>query len=220
MECKYLSYVLKALIPVYRGHGSLDIKELKSLNRGDLANTFCFSMESHWGTHIDCPAHFFKNGKSVVDYEADFWLFRNPQVLTVKAVPGQIIRKDDLSGRIDPQTDILLFKSGWGKFRDTEIYIVENPGLDPSMGHWLREEYPSIRAIGLDWISLSAYTNRELGRAAHRSFLSPDEDGHPILIIEDMLLPNEMERLREVWVVPLRVDCIDSSPCTVIGVFE
>jgi len=97
---------------------------------------------------------------------------------------------------------------------------MKGPGIDPSLGILLRKEYPSIRAIGFDWISLSSYTNRELGREAHRIFLDPRKEGNPILVIEDMFLPWNMENLKQVLVAPLRVDGIDSSPCTIIGIFE
>lgn len=220
MKYIYLSYLLENEVPVYGGSGSLNIKDIRSLRRGDPANAFSFIMENHWGTHIDCPVHFFDNGKKVSDYIANFWHFYKPQVLKITAKPGQIIGKQDLNVKINPETDLLLLKSGWGKFRDKDIYSFQNPGLDPIIGIWLRNEYPLIKAIGFDWISLSSYTNRELGREAHKAFLYPASEGKPILIIEDMLLPDDMQNLSQVWVVPIRIEGIDSAPCTVIGVIK
>ena len=82
---------------------------------------------------------------------------------------------------------------------------------------WLRQDFPAVRAIGMDWISVSSYESRELGRQAHRAFLNPDGEGSPVLIIEDMNLSKNLKNLAEVLVVPILIETIDSAPCTVIG---
>ena len=70
------------------------------------------------------------------------------------------------------------------------------------IGMSLRKEYSLIRAIGFDWISLSSYKNHELGREAHRIFLDPEKERHPILLIEDMVLFEDTENSKEVCVPP------------------
>jgi len=218
---RYLSYKLSSLLPVYGlREEKMELRQINSINKGDVYETFYIGLQNHWGTHVDCPAHFFVDGMRVADYEAEFWLFRKPQVFSINLEPGQIVCRKDLTEAINPETDLLLLQSGWSKLRGTEIYSLQNPGIDPLLGVWLREEYPLLRAIGFDWISLSSYKHRELGRDAHRSFLNPQGKGHPILIIEDMDMSEDMQNLREVLVLPLRIEGIDSAPCTVIGVFE
>lgn len=218
---RYLSYLLSHAVPACGSvEKNIELREIKSLEKGDSCCTYWVGLENHWGTHVDCPAHFFADGMQVDEYGADFWFFRNPQVLSIHAEPGQIIGVSELSSEINPEADLLLLKSGWGKFRGKDIYSLRGPGLDPLVGMWLRKNYPSLRAVGLDWISLSSHTNRKLGREAHRVFLNPESEGRPIVLIEDMFLPEDMENLKQVWVAPLRVEGIDSAPCTVIGVFE
>lgn len=169
---------------------------------------------------MDCPAHFFVGGQKVADYPPDFWWFRKPQVVQVEAKPGQIITRDSFSCNLDPQTDLILFQSGWWRLRGNEKYSARNPGLHPDLAVLLRRDFPAIRALGLDWISVSSFENRELGRQAHRAFLNPEGEEHPILIIEDMNLSADLNNLREVWVAPFLVERIDSAPCTIIGIFE
>jgi len=117
-------------------------------------------------------------------------------------------------------SDLLLIQSGFGRFRGTEKYSCCNPGFAPETGTWLRKGHPSLRAIGFDFISLSPYQNRDLGRESHRAFLDPRGVNSPILIIEDMDLSGNLSDLLWVWVVPLRIEGLDSAPCTVIGVFR
>lgn len=214
-----LSYSLANEIPVYGGRGSLNIKNIKSLHSGDSANVFSFTMENHWGTHVDCPAHFFENGLSAADYPPETWFFKKPFVLPLKLEENSLISPEDIN-EIPEGTDLLLIKSGFSCFRGTEKYTHNNPGLRPEAGIRLRERHPYVRAIGFDFISLSPYQNRNLGREAHRAFLDPEGVNAPILVIEDMDLSADLTRLISVWIFPLRISGVDSAPCTVIGAVE
>jgi len=216
----YLSHPIAEAMPVYGGKADLGLICVKNIVQGDSCNTWRFCLENHWGTHVDCPAHFFVKGQKVTDYPSDFWLFRKPQVIQVEAKAGQIITKDDFSNNLDPETDLILFQSGWWKLRGEETYSKHNPGLHPDLGLWMRREFPAVRAIGMDWISIASFESRDMGRKAHRTFLNPEGVGHPIVLIEDMNLSSDLDDLKEVWVVPLMVQEIDSAPCTVIGVFD
>ena len=50
---------------VYPGDPAPKSEELSSIAKGDLYNLTAFSMCAHNGTHIDAPAHFLENGKTV-----------------------------------------------------------------------------------------------------------------------------------------------------------
>lgn len=217
----YLSYPFSSEIPTYGSISEkVEIKGIKSIDRGDSCRTFWIGFQNHWGTHVDCPAHFFKKGKRVCDFSCDSWLFKKPQVIQIDAKPGQIIETKDLTDEIFLQTDLLIFQSGWGKFKGQGVYSFENPGLHPEIGFWLRKKYPNIRCIGIDWVSISSYQHRELGREAHRAFLDDSTTSQPVIIIEEMDLSKNLNNLYEVLVAPLLVETIDSAPCTVFGFFK
>lgn len=217
---EYLSYPLQQSNPVYgKPDQVISIKPDKSIDLGDTCNVYTITMENHWGTHVDCPAHFYSNAKRVTDYPADYWLFSNPQVMNLECKNGQIITLDDLPESIEEKTDCLIIKTGWYKHRMHPVYCLENPGISAELGLWLRNERKNIRAIGFDFISVSSYASREVGRQAHRAFLDPEGNNNPILIIEDMYLGYDLHILKELWVAPLLISSIDSAPCTVIGAF-
>ena len=50
---------------VYPGDPAPDKKMLSIMENGDLYNLTAFSMCAHYGTHIDAPFHFLKDGKAV-----------------------------------------------------------------------------------------------------------------------------------------------------------
>lgn len=218
---RYLSYPIEKNIPVYGAwENDINCVQVKSIIRGDACNTSRFTLDSHWGTHIDFPAHFFEVGQTVMDYSPDYWLFKHPQVLSMDVKPGHIIKKEDFNEAIKPDTDILLLYTGWVRYRGQAMYSINNPGLSPELGLWLRTTHPCLRAIGVDFVSISSYTDRDLGRQAHRAFLDPGAVGEPILPVEDMMLSGNLDNLSAVWVAPWLIEGLDGSPCTVMGFFK
>ena len=220
MKYRYLSHILDKEVPIYGGSVSIDIKRVRSIANGDSANIYQFSIENHWGTHIDAPNHFFEKGEKISGYPASSCFFKLPEVIQITLTPSEILNCGKWIEDINPQSDILLFQSGWTKFRGEKVYAFNNPEIHPDAGFYLRKNYPNLRAIGIDWISISSYQNRSLGRKSHQAFLNPEWKNNPILIIEDMDLSFDLATLREVVVSPLRVEGIDSAPCTVIGIFN
>ena len=56
---------------VYPGDPAPRKETLCSMEKGDMYNLSAFSMCAHNGTHIDAPAHFVKDGKTVDELPAD-----------------------------------------------------------------------------------------------------------------------------------------------------
>jgi len=220
MMHKYLSYPFEAVIPVYGGLEAITPGKIKSIQNGDSANTFSFTLQNHWGTHVDAPNHFFEQGKKIIDYEADFWIFKKPQVICVDLKPSELLKPGDWLGELNKETDLLFFKADWSSQRNKDAYHCENPGIHPDVAFSLRKNFPKLRAVGIDWISVSAYRHREMGRNAHRAFLDPQGEGVPILIFEDVDLSDDLTSLLQVAAFPLRMVQLDSAPCTVIGIMD
>ena len=85
------------------------------------------------------------------------------------------------------------------------------------MGPYLRRNFPKLRVLGFDFISLTSYTNRPLGREAHKGMLGPLEGTEPILILEDMKLSPLQTAPSRLLIAPLLVDQADGGPVTVIA---
>lgn len=220
MRIEYLSYPLEAFVPAYGDpRAPLGIETVRSLEHGDSCQVHAFTMQNHWGSHVDAPAHFFGDGVRAAALPASNWYFTSPWVLDLPLQDDQIVRAEDL-GDIPPGTDLLLLKSGFSHCRGSERYSRSNPGFSPEAGLFLRQHHPGVRAIGFDFVSLSPFADRELGRAAHRAFLDPQSSGRPILILEDLDLSLELAALQAVLVSPLRIMALDSAPCTVWGFFS
>ena len=215
MSYIWLSHVLEQRTPLYGGVDTISIKSEKSIHRGDSCNTSYLALPSHSGTHVDAPRHFIEHGKCIDQYAPDELIFSKPVVLDCRVREGQIITENDLDFMdLDEQVDFVLIRSGFEKFRFEKPYWEKGPCLDPEIADQLLSKFPSLRAVGMDFISISSLAHRELGRKVHKAFLSKG-----LLIFEDMALAGikKDQILKLVIALPLRFECGDGAPATIIG---
>jgi len=217
----FLSHILDSNTPTYGDRNRFEQIKKSDISKGDVANDTSISTTVHIGTHIDMPYHFFEEGQTIESYDADFWSFK--KIITLTIEPLDIIIYDELIKLLNDIEDIgyelLIVKTGICHRRDDEEFWRENYGFDPKVADYLRENFPKIRVIGFDSISVSSFSNRMLGREAHRAFLNPKS---PILLLEDMDLRDidKNSKLKELIISPLRIAHCDGLPCTVFGVLD
>ncbi len=215
----YLSHFLNSKTPCYGGNSSqLKIESVNSISAGQSSNSFHISMSNHVGTHIDFPRHFDNTGRTLSDYAPEELSFSSPQIIDLPCPPEHMISIEDLEGKVSSVTDFLILRTTFEGRRHEETYWKNNPGILPEVGLWMRKSFSSLRAIGFDFISLSCYQKRELGREAHRAFLGPLENHEPILILEDMRLAHIYGPLKQIIIAPLLIESADGVPVTVIAV--
>ena len=215
----YLSHFLSNDTPTYGKRDKFEIHKNSSIESGDTANSFSLNLSTnHMGTHIDLPNHFYKNGQSLNDFKASYWFYDNVGFINLPKKHGELIIVDDLlcfENSLDSKMEILIIKTGFEQYRKTDVYWQENPGIDPSVANYLIEKYPNIRTIGFDFISLTSFKHRSVGKQAHLSFLNPEK---PITVIEDMHLEKLDFCPSKINVFPLLVKNIDSAPVNVIAI--
>ena len=217
----YLSYPLSSETIGFGGKKSFFSELISSICCGRSNNSSHWRFDNHIGTHIDTPLHFFNEGKSIDEFSPEFWLFSNPFLcIRENTIKDEIIECANWLDEIPENCDLLLLKTGFGKFRSSDIYWSNNPALSPDIAKWIKKNRKKVRAIGLDTISLTGYNHRELGRLAHKAFLNRSKEEEPILIIEDMNFNYLNTQPKNVFVVPIIVKGADGSPVTVIAQFS
>mgnify|MGYP003571689342 CR=1 FL=1 len=215
----FLSYLLDGNTPTYGNRNKFITEKKSDISKGDVANDTSISTTTHIGTHIDMPYHFYEDGQTIEDFDADFWVFKKP--LIVELEQDDLIINDKLIDKLKSIEnigyDILLVKTGICYRREAEVFWRENYGFHPDIYDYLIENFSNIRVLGFDSISVSSFTNRILGREAHKRFLNPN---NPILLLEDLDLKNIYENMdfEKIVVSPLRIAKCDGLPCTVIGI--
>jgi len=217
----WLSYPLTESTSSYGDGERLNIEAKSSISKGDNSNTSKWILPNHLGTHIDFSRHFFNHGKTVDDYAPEFWVFNSVLLIQVDLSRdmGRIITPEMVVPYIGEKAEIVLIKTGMGKYRNKRAYWEQNPGLSPEIGLLIRRDFPNIRVVGFDFISVSSWQHREIGREAHRAFLDPDGQKGPILLIEDMDFSriDDSVCIKRLIILPLRVTGTNGAPCTVIA---
>lgn len=72
-------------------------------------------------------------------------------------------------------TELLLFRSGFGKKRGSHEYWASQPVIPARYEGIFRNQFPQLRVFGFDMISLTSKIDRPEGKAAHISFLIEHE---------------------------------------------
>lgn len=214
----YLSYILDENTPTYGDRNKFIQTKKSAISQGGVANDTAIETTVHIGTHIDMPYHFYEDGQTIEDFDADFWLFEKPLFIEIEQeeliIKEKLIKK--LSAIDDIGFDMLIVKTGICHQRTKDTFWKENYGFHPDVYDFLIEKFPTVRVMGFDSISVSSLTDRMLGREAHKRFLNPKK---PILLLEDMDL-REMNlnvTLTKVLIAPMRIAYCDGLPCSVIG---
>ncbi|EAK0441146.1 cyclase [Campylobacter lari] len=187
-----------------------------------ISDKFCretsITIDSHMGTHIDYPAHCIKNGKFGEDYSVDYLFSKKIFLLDINLIETNIpkILQSDFEINIPKDVEILLVKTHFGSIRNSERYIWQSPIVDSKIPAYLKNNYPKLKAIGFDIISVTSQLDREEGKRCHINFLS-NQDGKEILIIEDLNLLDLQgnDTLEEIYILPLKFKNMDGSPCSV-----
>lgn len=209
-----LSHLINKHTPLYAGEKPVLIKEIRSIKNGDSCNKSYCSFSVHTGTHLDTPRHFLKRGKTITDLLVKELIFKKICLVKVKNTkPGQII--DEFSLRGINNCDLLIISTGFERNREKDVYWKNSPALNGSLALWLKKSCPSIRAVGVDFISITNLRNRELGRQAHKDFL-----GNGIFLIEDMKLKGLKGVPGSIIVAPLLIEGAEAAPCTVFAFYN
>lgn len=217
-----LSYTINAATPMYGTAPKPVFTSYSQIIKEDTSNTFVISMHNHTGTHIDAPKHFINDGKSISDYTIDELIFKNPIIVDCPRNSAGLITPDDFQHDQLQICDCLLLHTGYGQFRNEDKYRTDNPGIAPETILWIRKDYPNIRCIGIDSISISSFQHRNEGREAHKiAFMKSERFGEPLLLIEDIKLDIiSGESIEKIFIIPWQIEGIDSAPCNVIAIIK
>lgn len=172
-------------------------------------------LNTHTATHLDAPAHFYPDMKTIDEMPLD--LFMGKAVLVnLDGVPANYeIKVKDLEPYADliKKDSIVLLNTGWSKKRNYgEDYYKNWPYLSGEGAKWLHDK--GIKGVGIDGMSLGGSTN---GRPAHVALLP-----YEVWILEEVYFPDEILKYKEFefTAVPLKLVGCGGSPARAYAVVE
>ena len=215
-----LSHRLDERQPNWPGAPGLVRRPNHAIDQGDIANTHVVEIYSHYGTHCDVPYHFLPHGKTLSDFDVNDFVFDAPVVVDIPLDDNEVLHAQHLEPHAPriAEADLLLIRSGFQEHRsDVDRYQSRGPGFSEQAAAFLREVNPQLRGVAIDWLSLCALAHVEEGTQAHRTLLS-ERDDTCTLIFEDVDIAALGERIPlRVLALPLFIDGLDGSPCTIIA---
>jgi len=216
-----LSHIISQNTPSYGNRDRVNIRDNSSIKKGETANSSCWIFSNnHMGTHIDVPFHFCNHGKKTYELPVKDFFFSRIGLVDIPCTESSLITPgdfSDLNKLIEKDIELLLIRTGFEKYREIDKYWSDNPGLAPELAAYFRQNFPFLRCVGFDFISLTSWKFRPAGRESHSEFLCPEAGGKPILLIEDMSLSKAGEQIERMIVAPLFVEDGNGGPVTVLA---
>jgi len=214
----FLSYPLSIKTPTPPAIPPIEITPFMTIIQ-DGANVSMIKFASHSGTHLDVPIHVIAGGYTLSDFTAQDFVYEHPLVVDLPLGDTVIVKPEDLEGFLDKgrEADIILFRFGYGGVRENDPvrYTKKSPGFGVESAKFIRRNFHSLRAIGMDVPSFACIEYLDKTMAAHNVLL--EGENRRFIVVEDMNLAMDLSKLSSVIVSPLQIENIDGCPCTVFG---
>lgn len=215
-----LTHTLSSSTPFYDGLRAPHIETLFELAKGDVCNSSYFTTNNHCGTHVDGPNHFNPSGRKIAEFGPEELVFRQVREYRLSLQPSELIDAEHLSALDDSYSvcEALILHTGFGSLRanDPHSYVHANPGFSKRGAEQLMERLPRLKALLVDFVSISATQHEAEGAEAHRVFLGCQGYGErTILLAEDCCIPDPLPPIARLFLVPWMIEGLDSAPCTI-----
>ena len=209
-----LTHTIESGMPVYPGTEPPILEPANTYDKDGFRETK-ISMYSHTGTHMDPPAHLFRDRTTLDAFPPEQFIGKALVIDCTSLKEGEPITMDHLSryGTKAETADFLLFYLGWDARWGSEAYFGDYPCIDDSVLEYILEG--SYKGIGFDVIGLDPIADGNLTR--HKKLFQTRD----IVNIENLcnlgLCGNEL-----FWFscFPLKIRDFDGSPIRAVAWFE
>ncbi|MBI4244475.1 MAG: cyclase family protein [Planctomycetes bacterium] len=170
------------------------------------------SLNSHIGTHIEMPQHYFKKGKDVVQMPLERLVGEAICLKFTNKKAGEAIDVDDfkpISKKIN-KGDIVFINTGWHRYYNTEKSHYR-PFLTIGAIRWLIDK--RISCLGVDLTGIEPKGGRKT-QPNHKTLFKND-----IPLIEALANLDKLRKQRFIAVIlPLAIKGLEACPVRVIAI--
>lgn len=173
----------------------------RSMAKGDRSNNSNFFMNSHSGTHIDAPLHFFREGKSVDQLPLNT-LVGPAMLLDFSLEPGVSVEALEKRWPKAERVTRLLLKTGNSNGLPAEEFNQDFCALRGPEARWLLEQ--GIQLIGIDGPSIQYFGEDPV---VHQLLLNQG-----VVIVEGLQLSAVAAGKYELLCLPLKLIGLEGAP--------
>jgi arylformamidase len=208
LKKKYYDVTIPLADDIHRWPGSTNYKlnSEKRIDGGDICNESSVCMDLHYGTHVDAPLHFIREGKSSDILEINKVLgdayvvdMRGADSITYDRLESADI-PDDCKRLLIKTNNSILWRN-----KDA-VFYEDYTALDLSACQWIVEK--GIALVGIDYLSIESYNS---DCSVHLHLLSND-----VVILESLDLNEIKEGVYELICMPLKITGAEAAPARVI----
>ncbi|MDW7981235.1 MAG: cyclase family protein [Thermomicrobium sp.] len=208
MRCYDLSQPIASGMPVFPGDPQVQVEPVAGLAPWRVSRLF---LGTHSGTHVDAPAHFYRDGRTITEYPVERFLLPAVVVLLTdlaedEPIPGAALER---VRTLLPPGGAVLLATGWDRWWGTERYL-RHPFLSEDAVDVLLDL--GCRAVGIDALNVDS-TVRGTGDV-HARLLAAD-----VLIVENLRALTTLAPDRRYLFVclPLAVSDGDGAPARAVA---
>lgn len=208
MKLYDITVPISPLLPVYPGDPPIQLEQVMSLDRGDIANVSRLACGTHIGTHVDPPSHFIAGAATLDELPLETLIgpARVVDVGEASAIDAAVLQGCDLDGvrRVLFKTRNSSFwppSEGDRQFHEDFVYIEADAARE-----LVRR---GVRLVGIDYLSVEKFNFEE--PTTHLELL-----GAGIVIVEGMALRDVPPGDYELVCLPLKIKKGDGAPARVV----
>lgn len=193
-------------LPTWPGDPNVQLRQISSIQDGELDNVTYLSMSVHAGTHVDAPDHYLGDGRTVEEIPLDLMV---GLAVVVGIKTKETITADDLKeAGIPPGTTRILLKTRNSEYWSTKNLEFQRDfiGLGADAASYLVDL--GIQVVGVDYLSVAPFGDPV---PTHKILL---EVG--VLIIEGLDLSQVEPGEYTLLCLPLRIEGSDGAPARVL----
>lgn len=194
-----ISWPITQQMTAYKDRSVVKIQPTKTFAQ-DQAREALITLGTHTGTHVDAPAHFIDNGKTVDQLSLEK-LMGKCRVLDLQNVQGGITRENLMQHTIVPG-EIILLKTSNSLLADTQLFDPEFVYLAHSGAQYLVESQAC--AVGIDYLGI------ERNQPAHETHI--ELLNHDMPIIEGLRLALVDAGIYKLICLPLNMPGLEAAP--------
>jgi arylformamidase len=192
-----ISYPIENGIPQWPGDPPVRITPLSDIGPRSVARVSKLDFVSHFMTHVDAPAHFIEDGKTIDQVGLEFW---SGDAVVVE-VDGDLIEERHVPE--DCRNLCVLFKTRNGELWESPTFREDFVYVSGEAGRALAAR--GAKLVGVDYMSVDKYGSTDF--AAHYAIL-----GAGITILEAIDLRAVAPGKYELVAFPLKIVGCDGSP--------
>lgn len=202
-----ISWPISQATTGYKDKSIVKFETRKTIDKDGVRET-TIQLDSHTGTHVDAPAHFLRDGKTIDQVSLDL-LVGSAKVIDCVTV-SEKITFEFLQEQAIEEGDIILFKTINSQTAANDKFTPHFIYLDISGAEYLSKK--RIKAVGIDYLGIE---RDQKGHLTHLELMK-----HNITIIEGLRLEPVKPGKYTLICLPLAVIGLEASPARAVLIEE